>query len=219
MSPKRAIIFDLDGTLVDSLDDITHALNDALSAMGKPLVDRENVRGWVGDGLPVLCRRACPGIDDDTLRALIQKAARSYQDACVVKTRPYGNILQMLDLLQARGAPMAVLSNKPHALTQRVVTGLAMQKYFVEVRGYINEEEKKPAPTTALEMARRMSTLPSRVLFVGDSCVDIQTARNAGMTPVSVTWGFQKKNLLEGAGPDHFVDDPMEIFFLWADEK
>lgn len=214
MSRLRAIIFDLDGTLVDSLDDLTDALNASLNAVGGSQVDRKNVRGWVGDGLPALCRRAWPDADDVMLQKFISMAADQYRARCVAKTRPYGNILKMLDLLKARGAPLAVLSNKPHELTQRVVSELGMEKFFVEVRGYLTEAEKKPSPHAALSIAGTFGMDPANIMLVGDSIVDIQTARNAGMTAVSVTWGFQEKIFLKSAGPDHFLDDPLEIFSL-----
>lgn len=214
MSRSRAIIFDLDGTLVDSLDDLSDALNASLKAIGGAQVDRNDVRGWVGDGLPVLCRRAWPDADDATLEKFVLMAAEQYRARCVAKTRPYGNILKMLDLLQARGVLMAVLSNKPHELTRRVVSELGMEKYFVEVRGYVTEAEKKPSPQAALSIADTFDMDPANIMLVGDSIVDIQTARNAGMTAASVTWGFQEKIFLKSAGPDHFLDDPLEIFFL-----
>ena len=214
MSCSRAIIFDLDGTLVDSLDDLSDALNASLKAIGGAQVDRNDVRGWVGDGLPVLCRRAWPDADDATLEKFVLMAAEQYRARCVAKTRPYGNILKMLDLLQARGVAMAVLSNKPHELTRRVVSELGMEKYFVEVRGYVTEAEKKPSPQAALSIADTFGMDPANIMLVGDSIVDIQTARNTGMTAVSVTWGFQEKIFLKSAGPDHFLDDPLEIFSL-----
>lgn len=214
MSSLRAIIFDLDGTLVDSLDDLTDALNAALSTVGGSQVDRKNVRGWVGDGLPALCRRAWPNADDAKLQNFISMAADHYRARCVARTRPYGNILKMLDLLKGRGTPLAVLSNKPHELTRRVVSELGMEKFFVEVRGYLTEAEKKPSPNAALSIADTFGMDPANVMLVGDSIVDIQTARHAGMTAVSVTWGYQEKNFLKIAGPDHFLDDPLEIFSL-----
>lgn len=214
MSRLRAIIFDLDGTLVDSLDDLTDALNASLKAVGGAQVDRKDVRGWVGDGLPALCRRAWPDADDAMHQKFVSMAADQYRARCVAKTRPYGNILKMLDLLKARGAPLAVLSNKPHELTRRVVSELGMEKYFVEVHGYVTEAEKKPSPQAALSIAHKFGVAPALIMLVGDSIVDIQTARNAGMTAVSVTWGFQEKIFLKSAGPDHFLDDPLEIFSL-----
>lgn len=219
MSGLSAIIFDLDGTLVDSLDDIAGALNGALELIGRPPAQRDQVRGWVGDGLPQLCRRAFPNADKDELERLIAKATHRYRDACTAATRPYGNILQMLDLLKARGAPMAVLSNKPDELTQRVIRELEMGSYFIEVRGMIQESDRKPSPGAARALARSMGVDPVNVMLVGDSVVDIQTARNAGMVAVSVTWGFQAKIFLERARPDHFVSDPMEIFSLWEEKN
>lgn len=207
----RALIFDLDGTLVDSLDDISSALNTALHAMGRPAAPRESVRRWVGDGLPTLCRRAWSDADEPALAQLINRAAEAYREGCLAKTRPYDKILELLELLKRDGIATAVLSNKPHALTVQVVDGLGLRSYFRDVRGYQHEELKKPNPTIALEMAREMGNTPELIGIVGDSVADIRTARNAGMRSVAVTWGFQEKNLLEAEQPDHLVDAPLLI--------
>jgi len=131
----------------------------------------------------------------------------------VVHTTPYPNILQLLKLLQSRSAPLAVLSNKPHALTVEIVTRLDMAFYFAVVRGSQREDDRKPDPRTALRIAEIFGTPPEDVYLIGDSRVDIQTARNAGMKSVAVTWGFQNRDDLEAAHPDFFVDDPLKIFF------
>lgn len=216
MSLSRAMIFDLDGTLVDSLDDIFNALNAALQALERPVAPRENVRQWVGDGLPMLCRRAWPEADEHALARLVETATMHYESHCLEHTLPYGKILKMLELLKFAKIPMSVLSNKPHDLTVRVVRGLAMEDFFVEVRGYVCEEQKKPAPNSALALAAQMAVEPAAVCMVGDSVADVRTARNAGMRSAAVTWGFQQRSALEAEGPDHLVDDPMEIFYLAA---
>lgn len=207
----HAIIFDLDGTLVDSLDDITAALNTALRAADRPPAAREIVRTWVGDGLPMLCRRSWPDAPPEALARLTASASKAYEAACAVHTRPYNNILQMLDLLKSRGVRMAVLSNKPHALAVRVIDELNLRAYFAEVHGYTSEEDKKPSPRVALMIAQRMGVSAAMTDIVGDSLVDIRTARAAGMRSISVTWGFQEEALLRSEGPDEIISDPMDL--------
>jgi phosphoglycolate phosphatase len=207
----HAFIFDLDGTLVDSLRDIADALNDALAELNQPRASLDEVRRWIGDGLTTLCRRASPTMDPDALHRLVELARTHYQEHCADHTRPYRNILQMLDLLTARGAPLAVLSNKPHALTKEVLQRLDMMRYFAVARGCDAEEERKPSPNAALEIAARLGVEPAAVFFVGDSPVDVLTARNAGMIAVAVTWGFRDRQELCAARPDYVADNPLEI--------
>lgn len=208
---SRSFIFDLDGTLVDSLQDLTDALNSALTALARPLVSGDQVRAWVGDGLPILCRRALPGEEEGVVLELARRTKVYYLGHCADRTRTYPNILPMLKLLQARGGRMAVLSNKPHELTIAVVEQLALGEYFDEVRGCRREAERKPSPRVALEIAQRLDTEPHAVFFVGDSPVDVTTARNAGMIAVAVAWGFRSRNELLEARPDYFIEGPLEL--------
>ncbi len=211
MITSYAYIFDLDGTLVDSLQDITTALCAGLAAIGKRAVTPCDVQSWVGDGLPVLCRRAIPNEPEDVVIALAENVKNYYREHCVDETRPYPKVLQMLKLLQFRHAQMAVLSNKPHALVVQVVDQLNLDEYFSCVRGYRREEEKKPSPLGLIDIARELGCSPDATFFVGDSVVDIETARNAGMISVAVTWGFQPTKKLLAVNPDFVVDDPVQI--------
>jgi phosphoglycolate phosphatase len=207
----RAYIFDLDGTLIDSLEDISVALNAARNDVGMLPVDANQVRTWVGDGLSTLCRRSAPEVNNTVLSRLVKRAAHHYAHRPVVHTRTYSNILQLLNLLQSRGAPLAVLSNKPHALTVEIVARLGLAPYFTVVRGSQHEEDRKPDPRAAIEIIAAMRVAPQEAYMVGDSVVDIQTARNAGAKSVAVAWGFQNRDVLEAAKPDFLVSDPLEI--------
>ncbi len=212
MNAHNAIIFDLDGTLVDSLQDITDALNSALRQLGCDRVDKALVRQWVGDGLPELCRRAMAhaGKSREADR-LLEAAQIAYESGCTQTTCCFHNILQMLDLLQSTSIPLAVLSNKPHRFVERVIDALALTSRFVSVRGYRDEIDKKPSPRQAVALANSMGVLPGDIYFVGDSPVDIQTARNARMQAVAVAWGLRKKDELLAAQPDFLLDDPLEL--------
>jgi phosphoglycolate phosphatase len=204
-------IFDLDGTLVDSLQDITNALNAALHALHRAPADASMVRSWVGDGMQTLCRRAVPDDSPATVAALVQATSEHYRQHCADHTRPYPKVLKMLDLLRARHAPMGVLSNKPHGFTVQLVKALGLDGYFAEVRGSTSEEDRKPSPQNASAIAVALGVAPEQIFLVGDSPMDVETARQAGMVAVAVTWGFRDRAELEACHPDFFIDDPQEI--------
>ncbi len=208
---RRAVIFDLDGTLVDSLDDIATALNGALAALGRPTAAREVVRHWIGDGLTELCRRALPAMDDATLHALIDAARRRYRGHSLDRTRPYAGIEPLLGRLRDRAVPMAVLSNKPHDLTLDILRGLGLEVFFDVVRGLKEESDRKPAPGPALEIARALGRPPGDIYLVGDGPTDVGAARAAGMVAVGVSWGFRGVDELRAAGAEWIVDRPEEI--------
>lgn len=214
----RGLIFDLDGTLIDSLKDITSALNHALERHGLPRASARQTRRWIGDGLPTLVRRAAPDVDENTLDSLVQLAKSYYAAHPVRKTAVYPNILRILDLLQSRHVPMCVLSNKPHVLTTQIVDALGLAKFFVDVRGCQKDEERKPSPIVALEMARRVNLPPDEIGFIGDSPVDVSTARNAGMIAIAVTWGFRDRTELAAMEPDFLLKSAAELCVL-LDEK
>src|SRR5262245_19103271 len=146
MHPSSAIIFDLDGTLIDSIDDIAAALNSSLRERDRPAAARESVRRWIGDGLPALCRRAWPNATTDEMSAFIGDVGAAYASACAVATRAYPNVLPMLDLLQSRRFPMPVLTNKPHIFTEAILDALDLARFFDPIHGYHIEAEKKPSP-------------------------------------------------------------------------
>lgn len=213
MMQPHAVIFDLDGTLVDSLVDIARSLNHALTKLGQDAVDARFVRGWIGDGLPALCMRAAQYVGDESMApALLTHARAAYETGVVANTRCFPNVLEMLDLLRIHGVPMAVLSNKPDALAQRVIDALSLRDYFTACVGYQSEADRKPSPVRALQLAEQMRVGPGRVMIVGDSVVDIATARNAGLIAGAVAWGFQDVPALLAAAPDYFFQDPLEIF-------
>ncbi len=208
----RAIIFDLDGTLVDSLNDIVNALNEALGNIGFASVDRARIRTWIGDGLPALCRRAVAHHDaTHTSDQLLAEARRTYDAHCTRTTHLYPNMLKTLDLLSEADIAMSVLSNKPDAFVDRIIKHLALEKYFIAWRGYLTEDEKKPAPSAAMKLAKKMNTPSECVAIVGDSCVDIETARNANMRSIAVSWGLETREKILKKNPDWLVKEPLEI--------
>lgn len=207
----QAYIFDLDGTLVDSIHDIADALNRALTDHHLQTAPIEMVRGWVGSGLRTLCQRACGNCAPELVGQVVVSALAHYQRHPVVHSRLYPNIMQMLDLLKEHGAKLGVLSNKPHDLTVAVIDRLGISPYFTDIRGPESESTRKPAPDGARAILDRLNIPPTDAFMVGDSAIDIETARNVGMFSVGVSWGFRPIEEILAARPDFVVCDPMEI--------
>ncbi|MBL8968357.1 MAG: HAD family hydrolase [Spirochaetaceae bacterium] len=210
------VIFDLDGTLADTIEDIAASVNGALARRGLPAHDIPAYKRMVGDGLTTLVTRALP----PELRgaALVEElraeAAAAYAAAPLAATRPYAGIRELLAELKRRGLPFAVLSNKPHALAVTVVAGLFPEAGFALVRGESPDFPKKPDPAAALDIARRLGAAPADCLYVGDSDVDMATARSAGMRAVGVAWGFRGSGELREAGADRVIEEPRELLAL-----
>lgn len=208
-----ALIFDLDGTLVESLPGIAASLNRALALHGLPTHGEAAVRGFIGDGAKMLVTRAlAPGEAalhlDSVLRAFAEDYAVSWQDG----TRPYDGIIGLLADLRARGIPMAVLSNKPHAFTTEIVAKLFPEHTFAAVLGNREGLPHKPDPTGALEIAATLGIAPENCVLIGDSTMDLDTARNAGMPCIAVTWGYHDRERLLGA--DEIAEDMPQLAAL-----
>lgn len=214
----RAIIFDLDGTLVDSLSDIAGALNEALQSLELETVESSRVRTWVGDGLPSLCQRAAAYVGaTERTEALLLATRVAYESHCTRTTALYPKMLETLDLLRGYDISMAVLSNKPQDFVTRIVHHLHLENYFVESRGYVTEEDKKPSPRAALELAKSLGARVDDVVFVGDSIVDLETARNANMRFIGVTWGIGSAEKIFQKKPDWVIDSPEELPKIFFD--
>lgn len=212
--PKGAI-FDLDGTLADTLADLTDAVNTGLRAFGFSDRSESDIQGWIGEGLPTLCRRAigdAPNVPIDELTAIVTEHYRAHR---LDKTRPYPGIEAMLDALGGRNVPLAILSNKPHEHTVPIANALFGRWLFVAVEGYREEDRRKPDPRTALAIVAAMELEPAEVLFVGDSATDVRTALNAAAIPVAVTWGFRSRQALAEAGAAHLIDHPRDLLALF----
>jgi phosphoglycolate phosphatase len=212
----RAVLFDLDGTLLDTLDDLAGAMNRVLAARGLPGHPVDAYRRFVGDGVAALVERALPASARtpealaSTTAALRDEYARSW----AVRTRPYPGIPELLDALVARGLPLAVLSNKPHDAAAAMGTHFLARWPFVEVRGLRDGAPRKPDPAQALELAAALGAEPAACAFVGDSAVDVLTARRAGMRAVGVAWGFRGEDELREAGAEAVLHEPRELLAL-----
>lgn len=206
-------IFDLDGTLLDTLDDLAAAVNYALRQHGMPEHTREDVRRFVGNGVRLLMVRAVPdGDSNPRFEAAFQTFREYYMEHSLDTTRPYDGIPELLSELRARGKRVAVVSNKFYAATSELC-----QHFFPDtVEVAIGEHEaegirKKPAPDTVMEAFRQLGVDSSNAVYVGDSDVDLLTARNAGLPCISVLWGFRDRAFLEAHGATTFVKKPEEI--------
>lgn len=208
----KTVIFDLDGTLVDTLTDIAEAANLVLDSLGFPSHPKDDYRTFVGDGLMTLAERILPeGSEPETLTRTAGLFRIHYLDHWDRNSRPFPGILSMLERLMERQINLAVLSNKPDDFTQLFVSRFFPTIAFGLVRGNTVDQPKKPDPKVALEMARTFATSPDSCLLVGDSAVDILTAKASGMASMGVTWGFREKRELESHGADLIVTQPEEI--------
>ena len=208
------VIFDIDGTLMDTLDDLTNAVNVLLEEIGRPTVSREHVGGMIGEGLSIFLKRAS-GIDDPEI---ITKLAERYRPLYFARlldhTKLYPGIPMLLDALTAADMPMGILSNKPHIYTVPLCDALLNRWPFVRIQGTVDRVPKKPDPTAALVLANEMNRPPANVYFVGDSNVDVETARRAGMIPLAVTWGYGDHDELIAANPALLADTPEQVVKL-----
>lgn len=212
----KACIFDLDGTLVDSLRDLADATNHALHMQGYPTHETAQYRYFVGNGIPKLIERTLPvqARTPDILAHTRELFDAYYDVHRLDHTAPYAGILPLLDRLREKGIPIAVVSNKADPFTKRIVSAL-FENRFQSVLGSRPNVPRKPNPATALETASILDIQPEHCLFIGDSGVDMQTAAAAGMTGIGVLWGFRdRKELLEN-GARKLIEQPAELLALF----
>lgn len=207
-----AILFDLDGTLLDTLEDLARAGNQVLEQRGYPIHPVDDYRYFVGDGLAVLIERIVPpGLDarekDDCLQLFRDIYSRCWHE----RSRPYDGILPMLASLKGDGRRLSVLSNKPHDFTALCVKHFFGDSLFELVLGQRAGVAKKPHPAGALEIAKTMGVVPGSCIYVGDTAVDMKTGKSAGMYTVGVLWGFRDEAELREAEADMLVAAPADL--------
>ncbi len=213
MQAYSSVIFDLDGTLLDTLEDLADATNRALGRLGFPARAVEEFRYLVGDGVVMLVMRALPvdRRDAATIQRCIAIYREEYDRNKYAKTRPYAGIREMLDGVRDLGFKMAVLSNKPHGFTVQCVERFLGEWKWAEVLGQTEAIPRKPSPAGAIEIARRLGDAVSSFVYVGDTKTDMLTATGAGMFPVGVLWGFREKAELEASGAREIIAKPGEL--------
>jgi len=212
----KGIIFDLDGTLLDTIEDIADSMNQVLSENNLPTHDTEAYRLFVGSGIKNLVRKALPEShrDEATVQAYFQTMYDLYKENCVNKTRPYEGIIDLLNNLASRDLKLAILSNKADEMTQQTARALLPEDYFSIIAGLTDEALKKPNPQKALQMSKEMGIDPEEMIYVGDTDVDMQTATNAGMYAVGVLWGFRGEKELRANGAQKLISHPSELLGL-----
>jgi phosphoglycolate phosphatase len=212
----KAVLFDLDGTLLDTLNDLADAGNRVLSDAGLPVHPVDSYRYFVGNGLATLILRILP--EDMRSDEQVQHMGQAFREAYAMNwnanTKVYKGIATLLSVLQKDKRPMAILSNKPHDFTEICVREFLGEWTFAQVLGNREDLAKKPDPAGALEIAGKLSLAPSELIYVGDTDTDMRTAVAAGMYPVGVLWGFRTAGELEESGAARLVERPEEILEL-----
>jgi phosphoglycolate phosphatase len=219
MRRLAAVLFDLDGTLCDTLEDIATSVNAMLAARGLPPHPLASYRRFVGDGVEQLVERALSRATGapapvSTVAAGVSELRGEYARRLLERTRPYPGVPELLAALAARGIPRGVVSNKPHALTTRMVEALLPAAGFAAVLGARPEIPKKPDPAAALEAARALGVSAAEIVFLGDSDVDMRTALAAGMFPAGALWGFRDEGELRASGARALLARPEELLLL-----
>ena len=205
----KAVIFDLDGTLVDTIEDISAAVNAALQKFGFPKRESGEMHLMVGNGMRNLIGKAVPaGTDQAVVDACTAEATKAYAEKPAVFTRPYPGVDQLLALLRERNIPSAIISNKPHLLTTLVVDAVFPGHDFRVVQGEKQGVPRKPNPTAPLAIAAALGAAPEEVLYIGDSDVDMHTANAAGFRSLGAAWGFRGREELAAAGAQAIAESP-----------
>jgi phosphoglycolate phosphatase len=212
----KAVVFDLDGTLLDTLDDLADSVNSVLAANNYPTHDVENYKYFVGDGMRTLMQRTLPEgkRDNESIEAGLSAMRDEYAKRWNNKTRPYEGITEMLKRLGDKGLKLSVLSNKADHFSKLMVENFFPDCHFELVFGERQGVPKKPDPAGAVEIADKLGVLPNECLYLGDTGVDMKTAVAAGMYPVGVLWGFRKAEELVKNGAKVLITDPATILDL-----
>ncbi len=213
----KGVIFDLDGTLSNTLESLTVSGNLALKALGLPPFPMDRYRYFVGDGADELVRRMLRASGDDAceryeeLRSAYRESFAQYAD---YRVTVYEGMPETLRCLKERGLKLAVLSNKPHKQALEVVRKLYGEDLFDHIQGKVKELERKPSPEGALYIAKLLGFAPDEMLYVGDTSTDMKTGKSAGMYTVGVLWGFRDRKELEENGADLIIERPEELLEL-----
>lgn len=211
-----AVVFDLDGTLLDTLQDLADSANAALEQLGLPSHPVDAYRHFVGQGMPNLAQRILPDHMQDAATAgrCLDLVRSAYAQRWDHTSRPYEGVAEVLDALTERGVPIAILSNKPHDFTELTVQRLLSPWTFARVQGVDDDTPPKPDPRGALQLLQDLGADAARSLYVGDTQVDMQTAAAAGMISVGVTWGFRDEDELRRHRARFVLHHPRQLLDL-----
>lgn len=208
---KNTVIFDLDGTLLNTLDDLTDAVNFAMAENGFPTHSTEKIKSFVGNGIKKLIERSVPnGCSEDKTEKCFQDFCTFYEKHKTDKTKPYSGIVYMLSELKKAGFKTAVVTNKADFAAQALCKDIFGDLITVTV-GANENIRHKPYPDSTVKVLQSLDSKPQDAYFVGDSDVDVQTAQNAGIDFIGVLWGFRDKSVLESAGANIFAENTQEL--------
>lgn len=209
----KAVLFDLDGTLLDTIDDLADSMNLVLASHGLKTYPVKDYFYFVGDGMEKLILRVLGEAAQDLnlVRLCFNEMHQLYQKKMLEKTKPYSGILELLSQLQSLSFRMAILSNKPDAMTKSIVKHFFPGQIFELVLGARPDFNKKPDPAAALYLASEMQLAAETFLYLGDTNTDMQTAVSAGMFPVGVLWGFRSEDELKKSGAKLLLQNPMDL--------
>lgn len=216
----KSVIFDLDGTLIDSIHDIADSNNKMLLQNGLNTHPLESYIKWIGNGARLLIERSVPEIKDPkVIEKLLEEYLLIYQNNCLIKTKLYAGMDIFLNGLTDRKIPISILTNKPHIETLRITNSLLNKWNFEFILGQREGYPKKPDPKIALEIADKLNIAPKDFLFIGDSSTDIRTAIAAGMKPIGVNWGYGTYESMKEAGGKTFHNNPQDLLELLSDKS
>jgi phosphoglycolate phosphatase len=209
----QAVVFDLDGTLLDTLEDIANSANSTMEKYGFPTHEVNSYRYFVGDGITMLISRVLPADkrNDDIITECVEVFRENYSRSWNSNTRMYDGIPELLDVLTAKHMKMAILSNKPDDFTKHCVHELLPNWRFEMILGQRDGIPQKPDPSGAHEIAENLGISPAQFFYLGDTAVDMKTAINTGMFPVGALWGFRPPDELREYGAKAMIERPMEL--------
>ncbi|MCT7510225.1 HAD family hydrolase [Aliarcobacter cryaerophilus] len=208
---KKTVIFDLDGTLLDSIEDIASSMNKVLESLQLPTHKIEDYKHFVGGGVDILVENALSNQSKEIKDEVTKRFKIEYDGKLHSKTLPYDGIYDLLDELKKLDINLAVLSNKPHEFTVSYVNHFFKNYNFKEIHGQKKDVPKKPDPKAALDIVKFLNSSCENTYFIGDTKIDMQTAKSANMTAIGVLWGFRDENELRDFGADFIVSNPLEI--------
>ncbi len=212
----EAVIFDLDGTLIDSLHDLGNAVNKALSDLGYPQHEINKYKNYIGGGTEAMVTRALPEDkrNESNIKGCLRRFNEIYEKEFNVETTLYEDIPSLLDKLAQKNKKLSILTNKPIEFTKKYVEAHLGHWNFEMVIGQIDGTPRKPDPTGANKIIDKLGIDPSKIVYLGDTSVDMLTAVNAGMYPVGVLWGFRDKEELLSNGASSIIEKPLELIDL-----
>lgn len=211
MKKYDTVIFDMDGTLLNTLEDISDSINHVLAMYSFPCRKPDEIRSFLGNGAAQLMKLAIPdGSGNPRYQSCLEDYCSHYQENLQNKTHAYDGVMPLLGQLSREGYKLSIVSNKPDQAVKELAD-FYFGEYVKVAIGETDGVSRKPAPDTVLKAIEKLGSTANKTVYVGDSEVDVETARNSGITCVGVTWGFRDREVLEQSGADHIIDNPQEL--------